>query len=119
MPNPSLNKIYDSISGILTREEYRNSAGQLHRDDGPAVVWYDPTEGGVSVEEYFQNGVKHREDGPALVAYFRNGEKDREEYYRDDRLHREDGPAFIRYNPTDGSVWWASFYQNGERVESL
>ena len=62
--------------------EYRNSKGQLHRKDGPAVerkngdkVWY-------------LNGEKHREDGPAIewadgTTY----------WYINGKLHREDGPA--------------------------
>jgi hypothetical protein len=33
----------------------------IHREDGPAVEWYD---GG---KEWLINGERHREDGPAVV----------------------------------------------------
>lgn len=41
-------------------EEWRNSKNQLHREDGPAMVWADGT------RKWYYNGVLHREDGPAI-----------------------------------------------------
>ena len=41
---------------------YYNSADQLHRTDGPAVIWADGT------KLWFQNGQLHRIDGPAVVG---------------------------------------------------
>jgi hypothetical protein len=46
---------------------YYNHAGQLHRDEGPAVEWHD------GVKFWYQNGKLHREDGPAVI--WRNGAK--------------------------------------------
>ena len=40
---------------------YYNSAGQLHRLDGPAVVYA----GGANA--WYQNGLRHRTDGPAFM----------------------------------------------------
>ena len=40
---------------------YYNAAGQLHRDEGPAVVRVD----GTSL--WYQSGVLHRTNGPATV----------------------------------------------------
>lgn len=34
---------------------------QLHRDDGPAVVYSD------GEQQWYQNGLLHRDDGPAIV----------------------------------------------------
>ena len=62
--------------------KYYNDAGQLHRVDGPAVVWRD---GG---KEWYQNGLRHREDGPAVVwksghtEWWLNGKKYTEQKYR-------------------------------------
>lgn len=42
---------------------YRNSDGQLHRIDGPALEWYSGT------QEWYKNGVLHRTDGPAIEFY--------------------------------------------------
>ena len=47
------------ISKFGTRGHY-NSAGQLHRDGGPAVIWCN------GCKEWWQNGKLHREDGPAV-----------------------------------------------------
>jgi hypothetical protein len=33
---------------------------KLHREDGPAIEWYDGT------KYWFLNGKRHREDGPAI-----------------------------------------------------
>ena len=40
---------------------YYNAAGQLHRENDPAVVFVSGT------VMWFQNGLRHREDGPAII----------------------------------------------------
>lgn len=40
---------------------YYNAAGQLHREEGPAVVFVSGT------VMWFQNGLRHREDGTAII----------------------------------------------------
>ena len=63
---------------VAWEDEY----GDLHRDDGPALIEPDGT------QRWFQRGKLHREDGPAVVmpngaqAWLQRGE-----------LHRDDGPA--------------------------
>ena len=53
---------------------YYNNAGELHRDDGPAVLWADGT------KLWYQNGLRHRTDGAAVEwpsgnkAWYINGE---------------------------------------------
>jgi hypothetical protein len=42
-------------------KEWRNSKGQLHRENGPA--WED-SDGG---KYWLQNDEYHREDGPAII----------------------------------------------------
>ena len=42
------------------RNEWRNTEGQLHREDGPAIEYADGR------KSYYQNGKLHKEDGPAL-----------------------------------------------------
>ena len=42
------------------RTRWRNSTGQLHREDGPAVEWSD------GAKFWCLNGQRHREDGPAI-----------------------------------------------------
>ena len=42
-------------------EIWKNEKGQIHREDGPAVINSDGT------HEWWLNGKLHREDGPAIV----------------------------------------------------
>ena len=53
---------------------WKNSEGQYHREDGPAVECLDGT------RIWYVNGQLHREDGPAIVRL--NGGH---EYYIKDR----------------------------------
>ena len=86
------------VSPITGTRMYYNSAGQLHREDGPAIEYAN------SNKEWWQNDQRHRTDGPAMThtdgfsVWFQNGLR-----------HRTDGPA-VEY--ADGSKeWWL----NGKR----
>ena len=71
--------------------------GQLHRDEGPAVIYYN------GKKEWYKHGKLHREDGPAVEW------KDGTQYwYKNGLKHREDGPAVIY---SDGGKSW---YLNGK-----
>ena len=54
---------------------YYNSAGELHRTNGPAVEWSNGT------KSWYQNGLRHRTDGAAIEcldsdkAWYINGEE--------------------------------------------
>src|ERR1035437_9596517 len=61
---------------------WRNSSGQLHREDGPALEWPNGR------REWWLNGQRHRKDGPAL-----EGADGRHEWWLNGQRHREDGPA--------------------------
>ena len=41
---------------------FQNKRGDLHRKDGPAVIF----ENGIKL--YYQNGLFHRIDGPAVIS---------------------------------------------------
>ena len=71
---------------------WRNSWGQCHREDGPAIV----TEDGGNL--WYINGQLHRVDGPAVE--YADGHK---EWYINGKLHREDGPAI---ETLLGKEWW-------------
>ena len=49
--------------GIFQYERYeiRNNHGQLHREDGPAVIYPNGS------YHWYRNGRRHRDDGPAEV----------------------------------------------------
>lgn len=67
---------------LENRTEWRNDAGNLHREDGPAVEWRNGN------KEWWVAGKLHRVDGPAIV--WANGSK---EWWLDGKLHRVEGPA--------------------------
>ena len=63
---------------------WRNKKGELHRDNGPAIIWY------TGIKVWIQNGLKHREDGPAVVydvTYEFLGYEDEDE---EDQFYLED-----------------------------
>jgi hypothetical protein len=62
--------------------------GQLHRELGPAVEFFNGT------KEWFLNNERHRENGPAIDGRLLKV------WYKHGKVHREDGPAVIFF---DGS----------------
>ena len=91
---------------------YFNGIGQLHCEDGPAVVWADGT------KEWWQNDQRHRIDGPALI--WAEGS---EFWYQNGVLHREDGPA-VEYARSGGTYWFLfgvpySRLQHQRKVEEI
>ena len=65
----------------------------LHKEDGPAVVWFD------GEQHWWFDGNIHRTDGPAIV--YVDGSV---EWRQHGQIHRVDGPAIEWRN---GSVeWW-------------
>ena len=98
----TLADVYDALKyhvevdryGIRT---YRNAAGQLHREDGPAIVLANGN------KEWYRNGLRHRDVGPAVERA--NGYK---EWWHYGLLHRTGGPA-IEY--TTGDRRW---FLNGD-----
>ena len=79
--------------------EYRNSNGQKHREDGPAI------ENTYGDKVWYQNGKLHRENGPAIE--WNDGSK---EWWLNDKIHRTDGPAIENIN---GNKEW---YINGQEL---
>ncbi len=79
--------------------EYKDEDGQLHRDDGPALIMPD----GMRV--WYYHGERHRDDGPAAI-----GPDGEQLWYQHNKRHREDGPARTWPN---GMRWW---YWRGKRV---
>jgi len=71
---------------------YKNSKGEYHRLDGPAVEWVNKS------KFWYKEGLCHREDGPAIEK--KNGDK---LWYKEGMWHRVDGPA-IEY--AHGSKFW-------------
>lgn len=72
-------KEYKDDDGCI-RKEWRNDAGELHREDGPAYIkYYD--DGSIFYKQFFINGYYHRLDGPAVTRYFLDGSIEYERYW--------------------------------------
>jgi hypothetical protein len=80
---------------------YRDENGNLHRDDGPAVIYWD------GEQRWYKHGIRHREDGPQAIFPGRGSA-----WYQNDKLHRDDGPAF-EY-PSENRFEW---YKHGVPFE--
>ena len=71
-------------------EIWKNENGQLHREDGPAVICPDGT------QKWYINDKLHREDGPAIIYpsgrqyWYINGKQLTEQQFND-RKHSMDG----------------------------
>jgi hypothetical protein len=74
-------------------DSWRNEKNELHRLDGPAVVWSNDN------KEWWLNGKRHRLGGPAIEWI--NGHK---EWWIEGRFHRLDGPA-VKWSNGD-EQWW-------------
>ena len=61
-----------------------NEHGQLHRTDGPALIYPDGD------QLWYINGKLHRTDGPAAISADGHNA-----WYINDELHRTDGPAMV------------------------
>ena len=91
-------EVYDALKYHIDVDEYGtrryyNAAGQLHREDGPAVEYASGS------KTWYQNGKRHRDVGPAvermdsIMVWYQNG-----------RRHRVDGPAIVHAN--GAQEWW-------------
>jgi len=76
----------------MRKDEKLDKDGQLHCDNGPAVVFdYD---GGEEIQ-YYNHGKKHRVGGPAIDG------PNSTEYWIEGRLHRDGGPS-VTYHKGNG-----------------
>ena len=62
---PTKEEVFEALKyhvevDVYDTRRYYNSAGQLHREDGPAIEWPNGS------KEWCQNGLRHRTDGPAI-----------------------------------------------------
>lgn len=67
--------------GCLNRE-WRNEAGKLHKEGGPAHIIYE-VDGSIDCEIFYINDYVSRADGPAYISYFRDGSIYFEEFWID------------------------------------
>jgi hypothetical protein len=68
--------VYIEINSNGSKLYYKDKAMTiLHREDGPAIEWWDGS------KSWYLNGKRHREDGPAVEysngskSWYLNGEK--------------------------------------------
>lgn len=84
---------------------------KIHKDDGPAEVWFD-YEGHVSSEAWYVDGKRSRTKGPAVIGY-EDGVISDEDWYLEDKRHRIGGPAIVKYDTNSNKIW-EEWYFNGQ-----
>lgn len=89
--------VYRTDGSLLAEHWYINN--QLHRQDGPASIFYFPGLKHIMQEEWRCKGVLHRCGAPAVTVYNKAGTVVWQEWYQLGKLHREGGPAFIERRP--------------------
>jgi hypothetical protein len=100
----------------LLTEEWKTN-GDLHREEGPALVVYFVC-GNVEYQSYYIKDVQHREDGPSYTEYYRgsDGAKRVDVWRKEGKKHREDGPAEIWYRREDGSAKDKTYWIRGKEM---
>jgi len=83
--------------GIL-EAYYYYCDNELHREDGPAAVWFYKR-GTIESQIWCKHGKLHREDGPAHERFYQNGKLSARMWYRHNKLHCIDGPAYVTFFP--------------------
>ena len=79
---PQLRKYYRPDGSVRLEEYWLDD--QLHRTDGPAIIWYNPA-GSVERECYFLDHQLHRDSGPAIIWYDEDSRPKEEQYWLDGR----------------------------------
>lgn len=64
-------KEYFDEDGFL-HKRWRDSDGNLHREDGPCWIICEPN-GLVLFEEFYIGGIRHNINGPATIFYNEDG----------------------------------------------
>jgi hypothetical protein len=64
---------------------------------------------------FYMDGLLHREDGPANIFYNYDGSIYSYEYHNNGKLHRKDGPA-CSYADTDGNIYREEYYIDGKEL---
>ncbi len=94
----------------LTGDKKWYRHGQLHRINGPAVIYSDRS------FEWYDHGELHRLDGPAVLT-----SDVKQIWYRRGKIHRVDGPAIID-NKKSEYMWYIDgkrHRRDGPAVETI
>ena len=86
-------------------QHWRNSQGQFHRTDGPAVIYLDNT------RFWYINDQRHRTDCPAVIDAAGT-----QEWWVNGKRHRTDGPA--RIHASGGQEWLVKGRDITDEVDS-
>jgi len=70
------------MGGINSLCERYYLGNDLHREDGPAVTWYEDDK--KASESYFLRNKLHRENGPSIIHY-KDGTIGKERWYLNGR----------------------------------
>lgn len=113
--------------GVFCRADHFDAYGDLHRDDGPARVMPDVTDGRTLSQEWFSHGRRHRADGPAEIESHvnlaavaaANARTDSFSiWWLDGARHRGDGPSRVAFDATAGIENASEYHYRGRQVHT-
>jgi hypothetical protein len=107
-----MKEVFHTDGETLSEQTWKNDDGNLHREDGPAQIYYDEN-GNVTLEIWFEDGKRHRLDGPAGTVYDENENIEEKLWFENDNQHRLNGPANIEYDK-QGNVTEKRWYEYGK-----
>jgi len=70
-------------------KRWQDKVGQLHRLDGPAVIYKD------GEKWWYLHGVRHRDDGPAIIFSPEDSDAEREEIWFNNGKEIEPTPSIV------------------------
>lgn len=99
----------------FTCETCYNENNQVHKLDGPAVIYYKRDENGKKIikkELWYKEDLQHREGNkPAVKEYNEWGEISKVAYFKNGKRHRENGAAVVSFF-SNGKISTLSYYRN-------
>jgi hypothetical protein len=91
-------------------KEWRNDAGKLHREDGPAEICYNAN-GSIRHQAFYLNGGISRKDGPAYIYHKLDGSIFHEAFYLDSQHLGDDKKGFW--------ALWERLSEEGRQTSNL
>ncbi len=115
---PALIERDAATGAILRQEFHRHGVLHRDARQGPALIErYEPSAPFPSYEAYYDDGDLHREDGPAIIVRRpETGASIGEWHHARGQLHRDDGPAIISRHP-DGTIYYEAWYRDDVLLE--
>jgi antitoxin component YwqK of YwqJK toxin-antitoxin module len=101
--------------GLFTLHYWFDREGREHRDNYPAVIYYNNHDGSLSRKEWYTHGENSPQNGMPSKEYYRDGQVVTRIWEKAGQRHRDgDRPAVVEYNHENGTLSSETWYRHGE-----